>query len=133
MKNIFKVDIDSFFCLSKVGKVFFKVSKWLKGVLVFDVFGLFIDVLIIGFNIWGLDIVIRDNNFVGIVVVLLSIVVGVVGLFIFIVVVVIGIVVLGLIGVLVGVIFGIVVILVELFVFLGYDKVVVEVYNERFG
>lgn len=117
--------------MSKVKKVFIKVIKWFGKVLVFDVFGLFIDILIIGFNIWGFDIVIRDGNDVGIVVVLLSIFVGVVGLGIFFVVVVIGLVVFGLIGVIVGVILGIVVILIELFVGLFYDKVVVEVYRVR--
>lgn len=132
MEKVLKIDVEKFFVLSKVWKVFSRVSKWLKGVFWLDVFGFFFDSLIVGINIWGLKIVIEDENVFGIVVVLLSIVVGLVGLIIFVVVVVMGFVVFGLIGVIIGVVFGFVVMFVEFIGgYFGYDVVVVEVYRNR--
>lgn len=133
LKNTFKADIDSFPRLSKVGKVFSKASKWLKGASVFDVLGPLTDALTIGLNIWGLDIAIRDNNPAGIAAASLSIAAGVVGLSTFIAAVVTGTAVLGPIGALAGAILGIAATLVELLASPGYDKAAVEAYNERLG
>ena len=107
LKNAFKADIDKFPRLSKVGKVFSKASKWLKGASVFDVLGPLTDVLTIGLNIWGLDVAIRDNNPAGIAAASLSIAAGVVGLTTFIAAVATGTAVLGPIGALVDAILGI--------------------------
>ena len=133
LKNTFKADIDKFPRLSKVGKVFSKASKWLKGASVFDVLGPLTDTLSIGLNIWGLDIAIRDNNPAGIAAASLSIAAGVVGLSTFIAAVVTGTAVLGPIGALVGAILGIAATLVELLASPGYDTAAVEAYNKRLG
>ena len=133
LKNTFNADIDKFPRLSKVGKVFSKASKWLKGASVFDVLGPLTDALTIGLNIWGLDIAIRDNNPAGIAAASLSIAAGVVGLSTFIAAVVTGTAVLGPIGALVGAILGIAATLVELLASPGYDTAAVEAYNERLG
>ena len=133
LKNTFNADIDKFPRLSKVGKVFSKASKWLKGASVFDVLGPLTDALTIGLNIWGLDIAIRDNNPAGIAAASLSIAAGVVGLSTFIAAVVTGTAVLGPIGALAGAILGIAATLVELLASPGYDTAAVEAYNERLG
>ena len=133
LKNTFNADIDKFPRLSKVGKVFSKASKWLKGASVFDVLGPLTDALTIGLNIWGLDIAIRDNNPAGIAAASLSIAAGVVGLSTFIAAVVTGTAVLGPIGALAGAILGIAATLVELLASPVYDTAAVEAYNERLG
>ena len=133
LKDTFNADVNKFPRLSKVGKVFSKASKWLKGASVFEVLGPLTDTLTIGLNIWGLDIAIRDNNPAGIAAASLSIAAGVVGLSTFIAAVVTGTAVLGPIGALAGAILGIAATLVEIFASPGYDKAAVEAYNERLG
>ncbi|KAJ7333665.1 hypothetical protein OS493_017209 [Desmophyllum pertusum] len=134
LKNTFKADIEKFPRLSKVGKVFTKASKWLKGASIFEVLGPITDVLTIGLNIWGLEIAIRDNNPAGIAAASLSIAAGVVGLTTFIAAIVTGTAVLGPIGAIVGAILGIAASLVELFLSSsGYDEEAVKAYNERLG
>ena len=133
LKDAFNADVNRFPRLSKVGKVFSKVSKWLKGASVFDVLGPLTDTLTIGLNIWGLDIAIRDKNPAGIAAASLSIAAGVVGLGTFVAAIVTGIAVLGPIGALVGAFLSITATLVELLGSPRYEEAAVEAYNQMPG
>ena len=109
-----------------MGKVVTKASEWLRETSVLEVLGPLTDTLSIGLNIWGLDIIIRDNNPAGIAAVSLSIAAGVVGLTTFIAAIFTRTAVLGPIRIIAGALLGIAATLVELLASLGYGKEAVK-------
>lgn len=80
MKDIvideFKFVVFFFFELDDILKYFNKVVKWSKVGIVFDVFGVFFDVIVIGVNVWVFDLVCKVGNDVGMVLFGFSMVVG---------------------------------------------------------
>lgn len=122
MNNKFKLDIDSFPRLSKVGKAVTKVTKWFKATSVLEILGPLTDTVSIGFNIWELVTAIRENDPIGIATNTLGITGGLVGLSTFVAAVVTGSAILGPIGALVGAFLGLVATFVELFFAPRYDK-----------